>query len=88
MTLSFISPSLVALAADSGGSGGGSAGGGGSSGVTDDSLWDEEIGLRIYLVSKKDGKSTVVQNSYGTYYLDIWMNKYLPTYNIYQHIMM
>ena len=81
MTLSFISPSLVALAADSGGSGGGSAGGGGSSGVTDDSLWDEEIGLRIYLVSKKDGKSTVVQNSYGTYYLDIWMNKYLPTYN-------
>ena len=80
MTLSFISPSLVALAADSGGSGGGSAGGGGSSGVTDDSLWDEEIGLRIYLVSKKDGESTVVQNSYGTYYLDIWMNKYLPTY--------
>ena len=80
MILTSLPFNLIAFANDGGGAGGGQAGGGGSSGVTDDSLWDEEIGLRIYLVSKKDGESTVVQNSYGTYYLDIWMNKYLPTY--------
>lgn len=80
MILTSLPFNLIAFADDGGGAGGGQAGGGGSSGVTDDSLWDEEIGLRIYLVSKKDGESTVVQNSYGTYYLDIWMNKYLPTY--------
>lgn len=82
MTLSFISPSLVALAADSGGAGGGLEDGGGAGiHVNDDPLNDENIGLRIYLVSQKDGKSTVVKNRYSRYYLDIWMNGYVPNYN-------
>ena len=81
MTLSFISPSLTAFA-DGGGAGGGLEDGGGAGvHVNDDPLNDENIGLRIYLVSKKDGESTVVQNRYSSYYLDIWMSGNVPNYN-------
>lgn len=81
MTLSLISPSLVAFAAGGGAGGGLENGGGNGVHVNDDPLNDENIGLRIYLVSKKDGKPTVVQNRYSSYYLDIWMSGYIPKYN-------
>lgn len=71
MTLSFISPSLVALA--DAGAGGGFSGGGGSVSVADNPINDEDIGLRLSLVTKDaSGNTQVVQNVLGTYYVDIW----------------
>lgn len=72
MTLSLISPSLVAFAAG-GGAGGGFGGGGGSTSVKDNPINDEDIGLRFSLVTKNaSGKAQVVQNIYGKYYVDVW----------------
>lgn len=74
MTLSFISPSLVALA--DAGAGGGFSGGGGSVSVKDNPINDEDIGLRFSLVTKDaSGKTQVVQNIYGKYYVDVWDKK-------------
>lgn len=71
MTLSFISPSLVALA--DAGAGGCFSGGGGSVSVADNPINDEDIGLRFSLVTKDaSGNTRVVQNVLGTYYVDIW----------------
>lgn len=79
---------FTAFAADDGGGAGGGLenGDGTSVSVSDDPLNDENIGLRIYLVTKKDGKTTVVKNRYSRsdcdkYYLDIWMNGRIPNYN-------
>lgn len=74
MTLSFISPSLVALA--DAGAGGGFSGGGGSVSVADNPINDEDIGLRLSLVTKDaSGNTQVVQNIYGKYYVDVWDKK-------------
>ena len=71
MTLSLISPSLVALA--DAGAGGGFSGGGGSTSVADNPINDEDIGLRFSLVTKNaSGEKQVVQNIYGKYYVDVW----------------
>lgn len=71
MTLSLISPSLVALA--DAGAGGGFSGGGGSTSVKDNPINDEDIGLRFSLVTKNaSGEKQVVQNIYGKYYVDVW----------------
>ena len=71
MTLSLISPSLVALA--DAGAGGGLRGGGGSTSVADNPINDEDIGLRFSLVTKNaSGEKQVVQNIYGKYYVDVW----------------
>lgn len=78
---------FTAFAEGGGGAGGGLENGNGTSvSVDDDPLNDENIGLRIYLVTKKDGQTTVVKNRYSRsdcdkYYLDIWMNGRIPNYN-------
>lgn len=74
MTLSFISPSLIASAFN--GVGGGQSGNGqGGGGVgNNDSLLNEEVGLRFSLVTREENKGcTVVEtNSKGKYFIDIW----------------
>lgn len=64
-----------------GGAGGSSSGGNNSTGVTDDALNDEDIGLRFSVVTMKDGKRQIVQNVYGTYYIDVWADGYVPSYS-------
>ncbi len=73
MTLSFISPSLIA-SAFSGVGGGQSGNGQGGGGVgNNDSLLNEEVGLRFSLVTLKNGTKTVVETKYtGRYFIDIW----------------
>ncbi len=67
---------------DGGGAGGGFGGGGGTQSVSDNPINDEDIGLRFSLVTKdSSGKTRVVQNIYGKYYLDVWCNEYaIPDY--------
>ncbi len=80
--------SLTASA--NGGIGGGTEYGFGSiSWVNDDPIDAFEIGLRFSLVTLKDDQRQLVQNSNGTYYLDIWPQgyngeisySYVPNYN-------
>lgn len=73
MTLSFISPSLIA-SAFSGVGGGQSGNGQGGGGVgNNDSLLNEEVGLRFSLVTLKNGTKTVVETSAsGKYFIDVW----------------
>ncbi len=68
--------------AESGGSGGGlEVGNGTATNVSDDSLNDENVGLRISLVTYKDNKTQVVKNRWNDYYLDVWCDNYTPNYN-------
>lgn len=64
-----------------GGVGGNESGGNGSVGVSDDPLNDEDVGLRFSVVTMKDGNRELVQNIYGTYYIDVWADDYVPDYN-------
>lgn len=64
-----------------GGVGGNESGGNGSVGVSDDPLNDEDVGLRFSVVTLKNGNRELVQNIYGTYYIDVWADDYVPDYN-------
>lgn len=75
LMFTFIPPNLIASAL--GGVGGGQSGNGtGGGGVGDnDSLLNQDIGLRFSLVTLKDGKRTVVETvSSGKYFIDVWCN--------------
>lgn len=77
MMLTSIPLNLFTAFAEGGGAGGGFGGGGGSVSVGDNPINDEDIGLRFSLVTKDaSGKTKVVQNIYGKYYLDVWNNAY------------
>ena len=77
MMLTSIPFNLLTAFAEGGGAGGGFGGGGGSVSVTDNPINDEDIGLRFSLVTKDaSGKTKVVQNIYGKYYLDVWDSDY------------
>lgn len=82
MMLTSIPFNLFTAFAEGGGAGGGFGGGGGSKSVDDNPINDEDIGLRFSLVTKEaSGKTKVVQNIYGKYYLDVWCNEYaIPDY--------
>ena len=73
MMLAFIPPNLV-VSAFSGIGGGQSGNGQGGGGVgNNDSLLNEEVGLRFSLVTLKNGTKTVVETKYtGRYFIDIW----------------
>lgn len=76
MLITSIPFNLLTAFAD-GGAGGGFGGGGGTVSVSDNPINDEDIGLRFSLVTKDaSGKTKVVQNIYGKYYLDVWNNAY------------
>ena len=64
-----------------GGSGGSESGRTGSVGVSDDPLNDEDIGLRFSVVTMKNGNRELVKNIYGTCYIDVWADGYVPDYN-------
>lgn len=73
LMFTFIPPNLIASAL--GGVGAGESGGGGSGGGSGDnnSLLNHEIGLRLSLVTLKDGKRTVVETGVsGKYFIDVW----------------
>lgn len=73
MMFTIIPPNLIANAL--GGIGGGqSSNGSGGGGVgNNDSLVNEDVGLRFSLVTLKDGKRTVVEsNAKGKYFIDVW----------------
>lgn len=73
LMLAFIPPNLV-VSAFSGIGGGQSGNGQGGGGVgNNDSLLNEEVGLRFSLVTLKNGTKTVVETKYtGRYFIDIW----------------
>ncbi len=73
---------ITASATDENGFGGGSTiGTGPATHVSDDALNDENLGLRISLVTlRENGEREVVQNMAGTYYFDIWASNYVPAY--------
>ncbi|MDE6501875.1 MAG: hypothetical protein K2L10_07290 [Ruminococcus sp.] len=58
-------------------------GGGSASHVDDDSINDDDLGLRFTLVTLENGERKVVQNTFGTYYYDLWgySSWYTPDYN-------
>lgn len=58
-------------------------GGGGATPVSDDSVNDDDLGLRFTLVTLENGERKVVQNIFGTYYFDLWgySTWYEPDYN-------
>lgn len=64
-----------------GGVGGNESGGNGSVGVSDDPLNDEDVGLRFSVVTLKNGNRELVQNIYGTYYIDVWADGCVPSYS-------
>ena len=73
LMFTFIPPNLIASAFN--GVGGGQSGNGQGGGGTgnNDSLYNQEVGLRFSLVTLKDGKRTVVETKYtGRYFIDIW----------------
>lgn len=73
LMFTFIPPNLIASAL--GGVGGGQSGNGtGGGGVgNNDSLLNQDVGLRFSLVTLKDGKRTVVETvSSGKYFIDVW----------------
>lgn len=75
LMFTFIPPNLIASALS--GTGGGQSQGGSGGGTTgdNDSLWNQEIGLRFSLVTLKNGKRTVVETvSPGKYFIDAWCN--------------
>lgn len=74
MMLTFLPPNLIAFAGLGGvGNGDSLSGGGGSSTGNNDSLLNEEVGLRFSLVTLKNGKRTVVETKYpGKYFIDAW----------------
>lgn len=75
LMFTFIPPNLIASAL--GGVGGGQSGNGtGGGGVgNNDSLLNQDVGLRFSLVTLKNGKRTVVETKYsGKYFIDVWCN--------------
>lgn len=73
LMFTFIPPNLIVSAFN--GVGGGQSGNGqGGGGVgNNDSLLNQEVGLRFSLVTLKDGKRTVVETSVsGKYFIDVW----------------
>ena len=82
MMLTFLPPNLIAFAGLGGvGQGDSLSGGGGSSTGKNDSLLNDEIGLRFSLVTLKNGKRTVVETKYpGKYFIDSWC-QFLPGKN-------
>ena len=73
LMLTFIPPNLVvsAFSGIGGGQSGNGQGGGGTG--NNDSLLNEEVGLRFSLVTLKNGTKTVVETrSKGKYFIDVW----------------
>ena len=76
MMLTSIPFNLFTAFAEGGGAGG-FGGGGGSVSVKDNPINDEDIGLRFSLVTRDaSGKTKVIENIYGKYYLDVWDSTY------------
>lgn len=73
MMFTIIPPNLIANALGGIGGGQSSNGGGGGGTGNNDSLLNQEVGLRFSLVTLKDGKRTVVKTDYkGKYFIDVW----------------